>query len=185
MIGLVLGVLAGCSKKEEQPVEEEKQVETKRESREEQSSKQEQQIVDEESVNLIVLDRSHEMRNQIDTGVEAYKIQPSEVLIVDASYREFVLPEGQVEVGPRAVHLLKTDRSKYYRMVWNEGDEILLNSATLLVVRGMYDFEDFRAREEYFLAIGHDNFDEVMDEGREFQVIAMYRIEVLQEENKN
>ncbi|MHC5075951.1 MAG: hypothetical protein ACYTFM_05945 [Planctomycetota bacterium] len=168
MIGLVLGVLAGCSKKEEQPLEEE------------QLSKQEQQIADEESVNLIVLDRSHEMRNQMDKGVEAYKIKPSEVLIADASYRDFVLPVGQVEVGPRAVHLLKTDRSKYYRMVWNEGNEILLNSATLLVVRGIYAFEGLRAGEEYFLAIGHDNFDEMMDEGREFQVIAMYRIEVLE-----
>ena len=164
--GLVLWLLVGCSKKEEGKLE------------------QQQQADDGERAALIVLDRSHEMRNEKDMGIEAYKIESCEVLIVDHSYREYVLPEEKTPIGPRTIHLLNTDQSKYYRMVWEKGSEIMLNSETLVPRGNTVGFRRFRAGEEYFLAIGHDNYDDALVEETEFQVIMLYRIEVTKRENQ-
>ncbi|MHC4132519.1 MAG: hypothetical protein ACYSSP_04925 [Planctomycetota bacterium] len=175
LFSLFLCLLVGCSKKEdEQAVEEHPE-------QKQQQIDEEHPIEEEITAELISLDRLHEMRNQKDTSVEAYKIRPCEALIVDHSSREFVLSEGQTAIGPRTIHLLRADRSKYYRMIWNQGEEILLNNATLLVVRGTQAFRRFKEGEEYFLAVGHDNFDDALPEERNFQVIALYRIEVTED----
>jgi len=174
LFSLALCLLFGCSKKEDKQVVEEH-------PEQKQQVDEENPIEEEIAVELISLDRLHEMRNQKDTSVEAYKIRPCEALIVDNSGREIVLPEGLVAIGPRVVHLLRTDRSKYFRMAWDQGEEILLNKATLLIVRGTQAFGRFKAGEEYFLAIGYDNFDSALPEERNFQVGALYRIDVTED----
>jgi len=173
-------IVGGCTKKQQ-----EQEVQKQQENPVDDQTEQQKEADNDLAASLIVLDASHQMRNNQDMEVDSYRIPPCESLVVDHSYREFVLPEGQFDVRQRAVHLLRTDQSKYYRMVWEQGDNILLNNSTLTPRGNTVPFTRFKPGEEYFLAIGYDNFDDTLPEKELFQVIALYRIEVMEKETAN